>query len=257
MDFCTDFLKKTNIDLLLRNQDRIIVWGTQIMSYLLKTLPKEAKDVLNQCETDGHAALQLFHLCFHPVHFLFQIDECHVVPIQGNKIFTKYVSDYDWYTVNRALVLSQKGNIDEEHTQDIFTSNMKCCDDIWNIVAIVRHSSHGYIINQYKEGNFPNSIAQIEGNIPTTSGSSGWSNQGRIQTNVQSMVLYGDNDNNNNNDGPAEYDYCRPHTDPNFCLFYLLMFITYSGCDEEKLAYHSCQHEQRIFNNSVIAITNN
>ena len=55
------------------------------MSYLLKTLLKEAKDVLNKCGTDGYAALQLFHLHFHHIHFLFQINEYCIVPVQGNK----------------------------------------------------------------------------------------------------------------------------------------------------------------------------
>ena len=54
------------------------------MAYLHKILPKEAKDILDQCWTDGHATLQLFYLQFHPIDFLFQINECKVFPVQGN-----------------------------------------------------------------------------------------------------------------------------------------------------------------------------
>ena len=100
------------------------------MAYLCKTLLKEAKDVLNQCGTDCRAVLQLFHLQFHLIHTMFQIDECKVVPVQGNKIFAAYVSDYNWYTVNRALILNQKSDIDDEFTQDMFILNMKRCNDI-------------------------------------------------------------------------------------------------------------------------------
>lgn len=65
------------------------------MAYLCKTLLKEAKDVLNQCGTDCRAVLQLFHLQFHLIHTMFQIDECKVVPVQRNKTFTEYVSEYN------------------------------------------------------------------------------------------------------------------------------------------------------------------
>ena len=56
------------------------------MSYLCKTLQKETKDVLDQCGTDGHEALQLFHIKFHPIQFLFQTDECKTILVQGNLI---------------------------------------------------------------------------------------------------------------------------------------------------------------------------
>ena len=70
------------------------------MSYLCKTLPKETKGVLNQCGTEGHNALQLFHLKFHPIHFLFQTNECKTIPVQGNETFADYTSDYNWYVIN-------------------------------------------------------------------------------------------------------------------------------------------------------------
>ena len=71
---CPNFLKNEDADLPLKYQDRVVGWSVQIMAYLQKTLPKEAKDVLDQCSTDGHTELQLFHFCFHPIYFLFQID---------------------------------------------------------------------------------------------------------------------------------------------------------------------------------------
>ena len=95
-----------------------------------------------------------------------------------------------------------------------------------------------------------NSINQILGNLPATSNSSGWSHQGQSQTSIHSMVSYWDN---NNDDGPV----CRPHIDPNFGLFHLLMSIAYSGCNENKLIYHSCQHEKKILNSGIMAISKN
>ena len=112
------------------------------MSYLCKTLPKEATDVLDQCETDGHGDLQLFHLKFHPSHFLFQTDECRMIPLQGNLSFADYSSNYKWYVINQSLILNQKSDINDEFTQDMFISNMKRCDDIRSIVVVERHLQH-------------------------------------------------------------------------------------------------------------------
>ena len=94
------------------------------MSYLIKTLLKEAKDTLDQYGTSGHAALQLSYLWFHLVYFLFQIYECRVAPVQGNTTFAKYLSNYNWCTVNSSLILNQKVDIDEEHTKDMCITNM-------------------------------------------------------------------------------------------------------------------------------------
>jgi len=58
-------------------------------------------------------------------------------------------------------------------------------------------------------------------------------------------------------DGPPEYDYCRPNIDPDFGLHRSLMSIAYSGCDVNKLAYKACKHEEKIFNNSIMVISNN
>ena len=110
--------------------------------------------------------MQLLHLRFHPIHFLFQTDECRIAPVQGSKTFAKYVSDYNWYNVNKTFILSQKVNIDEEHTQDIFILNMKHYNDIRNIVAVKRYSLHAYFANWYKEGKFKNFIAQIDKTFP-------------------------------------------------------------------------------------------
>ena len=57
-----DLLDNTDADLLLKYQDRVVGWGVQLMTYLIKTLLKEAEDFLNKCGTDDHAALQSFHL---------------------------------------------------------------------------------------------------------------------------------------------------------------------------------------------------
>ena len=54
---------------------------------------KEASNILKNFGTDGHAALQLIHLQLHPMHVLFQTDECHMVPVQGDKTFAEYSSD--------------------------------------------------------------------------------------------------------------------------------------------------------------------
>ena len=143
------------------------------MSYLYKTLPKEAIDVLTQCGTDVHTALQLFYLKFHLIHFLFQMDECKVVPIQESKTFTEYVSEYNWYIINSALILNQRSDINDRFTQDMFISNMKRCDDVRNTVAMKRRSQYDYIANRYKAGNFLYSIAALWNSLPPTSNDSG------------------------------------------------------------------------------------
>mmetsp|Transcript_57548 Transcript_57548/g.64266 ORF Transcript_57548/g.64266 Transcript_57548/m.64266 type:complete len:167 (+) Transcript_57548:765-1265(+) len=136
---------------------------------------QEANDVLTQCGTDYHAALQLFHLQYHLIHFLFQINESKVVPVQGNKTFADHVSEYNLYFINRALILNQKSDINDKFTQDMFISNMKRCDDVRNIVAVERHSQHDYIANRYKAGYFLNSIAKLWLSLPATSNASGQS----------------------------------------------------------------------------------
>ena len=66
-----------------------------------------------------------------PIHFLFQIDEC-VVPVQRNKTFVDYVSEYNWYIINWALILNQKSDINDEFTHYMFILNIKWCDEVQN-----------------------------------------------------------------------------------------------------------------------------
>ena len=117
------------------------------MSYLSKFLLKETNDVLDLCGTDGHQALQLFHLKFHPVHFWFQTNQCKTILVQGNLSIADYTSNYMWYIVNRALILNQKNDIVDEFTYNMFISKMKRCDDIRSIIAMERHSQDECITN--------------------------------------------------------------------------------------------------------------
>ena len=69
---CTIMEKASTInraDLPIKYQPKIDGWGVQIMAYLQKFLPKEAKDFLDNCGTDGHQALQSLHLKFNLIHF--------------------------------------------------------------------------------------------------------------------------------------------------------------------------------------------
>ena len=50
------------------------------------------------------------------------------------------------------------------------------------------------------------------------------------------MVPSDDKNNDDEFDGPPEYDYCCPNTDPDFGLHWSLMSIAYSGCYVNKLA---------------------
>ena len=57
------------------------------------------------------------------------------------------------------------------------------------------------------------------------------------------MVPYDDDDNNDDKfDGPPEYDYCRPNSDPDFSSYKFLISMVYSNCDANQLAYHTCKH---------------
>ena len=90
---CADLLKNADVDLPLKYQDRVLDRGILPIANLIKTFSEEAKDVLNQCE-NGHTVLYLFYLRFHQIHFLFQINKCKLVPVQGNKTFDKFVSGF-------------------------------------------------------------------------------------------------------------------------------------------------------------------
>ena len=101
-----------------------------------------------------------------------------MIPVQGNKTSAEYVSEYNWYIINRALILDQKSDINDEFTQDMFISNIKRCDDVQNIVTVERHSPHDYITNRYKAGNFLNSITTLWLSLPAISNASGLSFRG-------------------------------------------------------------------------------
>ena len=99
----------------------------------------------------------------------------------------------------------------------MFISNMKRCDDICSIVEVEQHPQHDYITNWYKERNFMNSIVSLYNRLPPTTNASGQSFCGWSQTNVHSMVPYDADNNDDDYNGPPEYDYWRPGTDPDFC----------------------------------------
>ena len=155
------------------------------------------------------------------------------------KPFGEYVSDFNWYNVNTALIRNQKVNIDEGHTQDVFILNMSHNNNIRKYVVVERYLAHAYITNQYKEGNFKKFIAQIYGTLSVrNSNTGGRYNCSRSQTNVHIMILCG-----NNEDDPVKYNYCCPRTNPDFSSYHTLMYIAYSGCNENKLEYEACQYE--------------
>ena len=66
---CADQNDNADADLPIKYQPKIDGWGVQIMAYLRKVLPKEAKGLLDLCGTDGHQELQQLHLKFNPIHF--------------------------------------------------------------------------------------------------------------------------------------------------------------------------------------------
>ena len=229
------------------------------MSYLKKFLPKEAKDSLRQCGTDGHMAVQLLHLKFNPIHFWYHTDQCKTVPVQGNLSINAYISNYNWHVVNQALILNQNNDIGDVHTQDMFISNMKRCDDVGSIVTIERTSQDQWIKDRYKGESFMNTMSNLYNELPTTTNTSGRAFGGRSQTNVHSVVPY-DLDNNNNNDdwnGPPEYEYCCPGTNPDFGSFHSLMSISYSNCDVNALAYKTCSHTKKTYDNGIMSISSN
>ena len=96
-----------------------------------------------------------------------------MVLVQGNTTVAEYyASVYNWYIINRVLILHQKSDITDKFTQDVFISNMKRYNDVQHIVAVERHSPHDYIANRYKGGDFLNSIAALSLSLPTTTNAS-------------------------------------------------------------------------------------
>ena len=255
---CADHNDNADADLSYKYQSKIEGWSVQIMTYLRKFLPKEVNEILTQCGTDGHQAVQLLYLKFHPINLQYQTDQCKTVPVQGNLTINAYTSNYNWYVINRALILDQKNDISDEYTQDMFISNMKRCDDVRSIVTFERTSPDQWIKDQYKGENFMNTMSNQYNGLPPTNNTSGRAFGGHSQTNVHNIVSY-DVENKNNGDdwnGPSEYDYCRPGDDPDFGSYQSLMSISYNDCDVNTLAYKTCNAE-RIYNNSVMSISPN
>ena len=73
---------------------------------------------------------------------------------------------------------------------------------------------------------------------------------------INNIFPYNIEHKNNGDDwnGSSEYDYCHPGTDPDFGSYHSLMSISYSDCDVNTLAYKTCKHAERIYNNSVTQI---
>ena len=107
-----------------------------------------------------------------------------------------------------------------------------------------------------REKNFMNTMSNLYNDLPPTTNTNGRVFGCRSHTNVHSIVP-SDVENMNNNDdwnGPSEYDYCRPGTDPDFGSFQSLMSISYSDCDVNTLAYKTCKHAEKIYSNGVMSI---
>ena len=95
--YSADSNQNADANLPLKYKDRVGWWGVQIIQYHIETLCKKESDIIKNCGTDGHAALQLINLRLYPLHFLFPIDECHVILVQGTTDFTEYASNVDWH----------------------------------------------------------------------------------------------------------------------------------------------------------------
>ena len=61
-----------------------------------------------------------------------------------------------------------------------------------------------------------NSMSALYNSLPATTNTNGRAFSGWSQINVHSIVLYDVENNGDDWNGPAEYDYCRPGTDPDF-----------------------------------------
>ena len=121
------------------------------------------------------------------------------MPVQGNLSINAYISNYNWHVVNRALILNQNNDIGDVHTQDMFISNMKRCDDVRSTITIKRTSPDQWIKDWYKGENCMNTMSNLYNELPTTTNTSGRVFGGRSQKNVHSVVSY-DLENMNNND---------------------------------------------------------
>ena len=256
---CADQNDNADAHLPIKYQPKVDGWGVQIMAYLRKVLPKEAKGLLDLCGADGHQALQQLHLRFNPIHFRYQTDQCKNAPVEENDTIEEYTKKYQWYQLNKALVLNEKFDIGDELTQDLFISNMKRSNEVRSIVSVKRKSTDQYIANRYHKESFFNSIIALYNGLEPTSGGQARSFRGRSQTNVHSVTHYNNNNNYDDYDdwnGPEEYEYCRPGVDPDFASYESLMRLAYSDCDVNSLAYGD-KHDEKIFKGAVMAISSN
>ena len=57
------------------------------------------------------------------------------------------------------------------------------------------------------------------------------------QSNVHSVIHHDDDNNYDDWNGPAEYEFCHPGTDPNFNTYKSLMSLAFGDCDVNSLAY--------------------
>ena len=83
-----------------------------------------------------------------------------------------------------------------------------------------------------------NTMSNLYNGLPPTTNMSGRVFSGRSQTNVNSIVPYNVENKNNNDDwnGPSEYDYCRPGTNPDFGSYHSLTVIVISILWHTRLA---------------------
>ena len=104
-----------------------------------------------------------------------------------------------------------------------------------------------------------NTMSNLYNVLSPTTNTNGRAFGDRSQTNVHSIVTY-DVENMNNGDDSnslSEYDYCWPGIDLDFGSYQSLMSISYSDCDVNTLAYKTCKHAERIYNNGVMLISTN
>ena len=123
---------------------------------------------------------------------------------------------------------------------------MKRCDDVRSIVTLERKLPDQYIANRYKNENFFNPIISLYNGFHRTSNANARGFRGQSQSNVHSVVPR-DDDHNYDDDwnSPAEYEFCRPGTDPNFNTYESLMSLAFGDCDVNSLAYGKkiCQND--------------
>ena len=77
------------------------------------------------------------------------------------------------YSISSLLILNQNNDIGDVHTQDMFISNMKRCNDVRSIVTFERTSPDQWIKDRYKGENFMNTMSNLYNELPTTTNTSG------------------------------------------------------------------------------------